>query len=333
MALFFFSVGLEIKAEMLTGSLASPKQAALPCIAACGGMIVPMAVYWACNHMFPGGSMSGLTVPMATDIAFAMGVFNAFKSRMPESAGSFLLTLATVDDLGAIAVIAVCFAGHLAPAFLAGAAMMLCVSVALCRRQSKSTLRLIFPGVGLWYCLLRGGLNADIAGVLAAFCVPMKSKCGEEVVEGLIPRWSALSAVVVLPLFALANCAVPLAILGKASGAAKAELILVPTGILLGLVIGKPLGIISFSWLSVKAGFTQLPHGLSAKHLGIIGMLGAIGFTMCLFLIENSLVGKVAQVSKFAVFVGSMFGAVVSAGIMAVMPRLPSSPSRRNLLQ
>lgn len=325
MAMFFFSVGLEIKQELVSGCLASPRKAALPCIAALGGMVMPMAVYWVCNATMPGGSISGISVPMATDIAFAMGVFHAFRSRMPESAGSFLLALATVDDLGAIVVIAACFAGQVVPGYLAAAVGMLCAAAMIGRRQLKSTRGLVLPSVGLWYCLLRGGINADIAGVLAAFCVPLKSKSGEEVVERLIPRWSACSALIILPLFALANCAVPLGFLQNASGSTStlpAQCVAVPMGIFLGLLLGKPLGIFGFSWLSVKAGFARMPPSMSMVHLGIISMLGAIGFTMCLFLIENSLSGKVAQVAKIAVFAGSISGAVVSAVVMALQPRL-----------
>ena len=172
MSLFFFSVGLEIKKEIVDGSLASIKGALLPCIAALGGMVVPMALYLVVNLILPGGSLAGLTIPMATDIAFAMGIYNFFRNRMPTSVSTFLLTLATVDDLGAIAVIATCFAQSICLPFLGLAALAQITLVAMGRKRIRSGKSYLVAGVSLWYCLLRAGVNADIAGVLAALCVP-----------------------------------------------------------------------------------------------------------------------------------------------------------------
>lgn len=295
-------------------------QAILPCIAALGGMVVPMLVYAITNLVLPGGSMAGVTIPMATDIAFAMGVFGFFRKRMPAAAEPFLLTLATVDDLGAILVIAVCFAGHLAPGYLLGAAAALSVAVAWGRRgvSDASVRGLLIPGLSLWYCLLRGGLNADIAGFLAALCVPLRATGGEEVIKRLIRTWAPVCGLLILPLFALANCAVPLGGVGAAlSGGSLA----VPAGVGLGLIIGKPLGIFGFSCLAVKTGLAAMPEGVRNRHLGIIGMLGAMGFTMCLFLIENSLSGSIADVTKVSMLLMSVAAALIGSVLMASCSR------------
>mmetsp|Transcript_5848 Transcript_5848/g.12812 ORF Transcript_5848/g.12812 Transcript_5848/m.12812 type:complete len:504 (+) Transcript_5848:105-1616(+) len=324
MALFFFNVGLEIKAELTEGALKSPSKALLPCFAALGGMVIPMAVYYAVNRVMPGGSMSGVTIPMATDIAFAMGVYQAFKAHMPAATGSFLLALATVDDLGAIFVIAVCFAGAIVTKYLWASLGALCIGVGQCMVGVRKSARSYFvPGVLLWYFMLRSGLCADVAGVLIALCVPMHSRNGDEVVERLINRWAPFCALVILPLFALANCAVAFG--GGAAEAASS--LAVPTGVFLGLLIGKPLGIFGFTMAAVKLGLGSLPSGMTKRHLGIVGMLGAIGFTMCLFLIENSLSGPAAQFSKISVFIGSVLGAVIGGVAMSRLARKSKLPA------
>lgn len=322
MALFFFNVGLEIKKELTDGSLSDTRKAILPCIAACGGMVVPMLVYLAFNAAMPGGSLAGITIPMATDIAFAMGVFGFFRRHMPASAEPFLLTLATVDDLGAIAVIAICFAGSLSPGYLLGAAVALGAAFAMGRRGvGGSSGGFLLPGAALWYCLLRGGLNADIAGFLVALCVPMRSLGGADVVERLIHRWTPFCTLLVLPLFALANCAVPLG--GFAGAALPQESLAVATGVFFGLLAGKPIGIAGFTCLSVKCGVAALPPGVTGRHLAIIGLLGSMGFTMCLFLIENSLVGVTSQTSKIGMLLASALGGLLSSWLMSRLPERP----------
>lgn len=318
MALFFFQVGLEIKKELTVGGLASPAQAALPCIAAVGGMVTPMAVYVFINTVMDGGSFAGVTIPMATDIAFAMGVFSLFRKVMPASSEPFLLALATADDLGAIAVIAVFFASTINPLYLALAVATLLVAAVVGHRNFYGSSGFyVVPGVALWYFMLRGGVNADVAGVLVALCIPMKCLGGHEVVERLIHRWIPVSSLFVLPLFALANCAVKL---GADSGDADGPTPLtVPLGVALGLLVGKPLGIFGFTWVSVKAGISPMPKGMANKHVLIVGMLGAIGFTMCLFLIENSLTGKVASLSKLSVLLTSLAAAIFGAASMATL--------------
>lgn len=317
MTFFFFNVGLELKRELTEGSLKSFKQALLPCIAALGGMVLPIAVYLAVNLTMKGGSMAGLTIPMATDIAFAMGIFGLFRRHMPETAEAFLLTLATVDDLGAIAVIAICFSGTLVPKFLVGAVASLAAAYLYGKHGMKdSALPMAIPGFALWYCMLRGGLTADIAGFLIGLCIPMTSKTGSRIVDRINHRWHPVCGLIILPLFALANCAVPM---GMSKAAAHS--LAVPVGVGLGLVVGKPLGIFGLSWIAVKMGIATLPDGMKKRHLAILGLLGSMGFTMCLFLIECSLVGDLGQTTKLFMMAASVAGAVLSAVLMVRLPK------------
>jgi len=319
MALFFFNVGLEIKAELIEGALSSPSKAALPCIAACGGMVVPMGVYYAINTMFVGGSMDGLTVPMATDIAFAMGVFSLFKKTMPASSSPFLLALATADDLGAIAVIAVVFAGTINWTMLGLAVVTLLLAGIIGKKgiDGSAWFFAVF-GVALWYFMLVGGVNADVAGVLVALCVPMQCSKNYDVVHRLVERWTPVCILFILPVFALANCAVNLS--GGDDGESQEGAFTVPMGIALGLMIGKPIGIFGFTWIACKLGVAHMPKGMNNKHLLAVGMLGSIGFTMCLFLIECSLSGQTASISKLFVLLASVASAAVSGGFMTMLP-------------
>jgi NhaA family Na+:H+ antiporter len=317
MALFFFSVGLEIKSELCEGALASASKAALPCIAALGGMVVPMLVYLLVQVVLPGGSSCGFTVPMATDIAFAMSVFCLFRQRMPAATGPFLLALATVDDLGAIVVIIMSGGSTLAPKFVAASACVLALTFEQGRRGLRgSTRRFAVLGVALWYCLLRSGLSADIAGVLCALCMPMRTVKGLPVVRRLIRYWSSISAVIILPIFALANCAVPF-FHHEDAGSGAGVAVAVPVGVALGLFLGKPIGIYSFTSMSVKLGIANLPSGFRMEHVAVVGVLGGIGFTMCLFLVDHSLEKRQAQVTKLAVLGASFASAMVGAIGMA----------------
>ena len=333
MAVFFFVVGLEIKQEFRLGSLATIRKAILPCLAAVGGMITPMAVYLLCQSLLPLPSLAALTVPMATDIAFAMGILGFFRSAMPLSASAFLLTLATVDDLGAIAVLAVCFASNVSFPFLGGAAAIFLLLAALGRRGSSDLRVFGAGGAGLWYCLLRSGVNSDVAGVLAAMCistsaaVQLPSGRTERLTERAIRRICPFTAFAVMPLFALANTAVKLggaaatsASAASAAAAATAASVAPAVGIAAGLVLGKPLGIFGFTWLADKLGIAALPSGMNLSHLGVVGMLGGIGFTMCLLLTEVALPSAMQTIPKLAVLASSALAAAIAAAMMARMP-------------
>lgn len=333
MALFFFAVGLEIKREFVHGALKSLRQAALPCIGALGGMVVPMAVYLSCNNpaLFAGAATAGWAIPMATDIAFAMGVYNFFKSKMPAGVAAFLLTLATVDDLGAIAVIAVCFAKSLAMNYIAGAALACAALFGACKKNVTNMAVYAGLGVALWYCLLRGGVNADIAGVVAAFAVPANapapagSKAEPEheggqatLLDHLAHKFAPLSALFIMPLFAAANTAVPI----DSSMVSGVFTTPVGRGIMLGLLLGKPVGIAGLSWIACKLNVAKLPTGMTLNHLCTVGVLGGIGFTMCLFLVECCFASNpaAANVGKISVLLSSTLAAIFGAAIMARMP-------------
>lgn len=339
MAIFFFIVGLEMKIEMRVGSLASLRKAALPCIAALGGMVTPMGVYFVVQRLMGGGSMCALTVPMATDIAFAMAVYGLFRKRMPAAASAFLLTLATVDDLGAILVLATCFASHVSLPFL-GATAAVTAGLAAFGRTLASDLRAFAAGGAvLWYCLLRSGVNADIAGVLAAFCISTRAKYTgpkgeqEDLMHRAVLRLSPISTFFIMPLFALANTAVPLGSAATASAsaaaaaaakAATAASVAPALGIGAGLLIGKPLGIFLFSLLATKTGLAALPAGMSKSHLGIVGVLGGIGFTMCLLLTEVAMPASQRALPKIVILLSSLVASVIAAAAMRSQPVLAS---------
>eukprot|EP00793_Prasinoderma_coloniale_P001025 PRCOL_00006016-RA len=335
MCLFFFVVGLEIKRECVFGSLSSLKKAALPCIAAVGGMVVPMGFYAAINAGV-NGVMQGWAIPMATDIAFAMGIFGFFRNRMPAAVSAFLLTLATVDDLGAILVIAVFFAGSLKAAYLAGAlalsgALFATDRMALDTARSVNVGKYLILMLGLWYCLLLGGINADVAGVVAAVAMPAVAPApqgstappehpGEPVriIDHLVHNWSPWTTLVIMPLFALANTAVPLDA-SLISGLISQPVAL---GIAAGLVLGKPIGITLFSLAGIKANVAAWPEKMNVKHLVTVGLLGGIGFTMSLFLITLSLAGmdSAARLAKLSIIVSSTVAALAGAAIMSTFP-------------
>jgi NhaA family Na+:H+ antiporter len=331
MALFFFNVGLEIKREFVYGSLSNFRAALLPCVGALGGMIFPMGVYLALNSV-AGGVPAGWAIPMATDIAFAMGVYNFFKNRMPPAVATFLLTLATVDDLGAIAVIAVCFAKGIVPMYLGVSAALCGVMALACKKGVTNMVVHTAMGVALWFALLKGGINADIAGVISALAIPAGASAPEgthahkmdvdsekvTLLDHLIHVMHPLSSLLIMPLFALANCAVPV----NASALGGVMTTPVGLGIMAGLMIGKPVGIAGLCWLSTKVGMCSFPAGMNFKHLVTVGMLAGIGFTMSLFLIEQALVGMpaISATAKLAILCSSGLAATIGGFAMSRFP-------------
>ena len=331
MALFFFSVGLEIKREFIHGSLSSLKQAILPCIGAIGGMLMPMLLYLTFNLTSPEGIATGWAIPMATDIAFAMGIYGFFKSKMPTGVAAFLLTLATVDDLGAILVIAVFFAKSLVKEFAFMAVAVSLVMFSACKKKITSLRLYMLLFALLWYCLLQSGINADIAGVITALSIPgtalapPDSKAPSEregekatLLDHLIYVWNPWTTLVVMPLFALVNTAVFIdhGVMSSVLTSAVGQ------GVFYGLFLGKPIGIAGLSWLAVKLGLAKFPEGMRFAHLGIVGLLGGIGFTMSLFLIELALSGKpnAIRTAKMAILSSSLFSALLGSTLMMSLP-------------
>jgi Na+:H+ antiporter, NhaA family len=277
MALFFLLVGLEIKREMLCGELASLRKAALPIAAATGGMIVPALLYAALN----GGSVAsrGWGIPMATDIAFALGIAALLGPRVPVSLKVFLAAVAIVDDIGAVLVIAIFYTASIAWASLAVVAALVLVLALLNRAGVQHPVPYLLLGIVLWAAVLASGIHATIAGVLLALTVPANaSNSTSSLLEKLEHALSTPVAFLIVPLFALANAGVRI---GGAVSAGSSATVL--AGVVIGLVLGKPLGISLAAWLAVRMRIAVLPDSVSWRMLRGVSWLGGIGFTMSLF--------------------------------------------------
>ena len=336
MALFFFVVGLEIKRELVAGELSTPQKAALPVVAALGGMIAPAGIYLALQGGQPGER--GWGVPMATDIAFVVGVLALFGKRVPFGLKVFLLSLAIADDVGAILVIAVAYSGSPDWFALGLAAIGLLVCYLLNRLGVRSILLYFALGLGIWFAMLNSGIHPTIAGVLLGLLTPATAWVGQATLKAALS--SALGRVTagtanahdfehladavreatsplerlqtalhswvgyaIMPLFALANAGVPIRVEGMQNPVGLA--------IVCGLVIGKPLGILGFSYLAVKLGIAKLPTGVNWKLIAAAGCLGGIGFTMSLFIAELAFAdAAMLDAGKFGILLGS----VISAG-------------------
>ncbi|MBA3658015.1 MAG: Na+/H+ antiporter NhaA [Gemmatimonadales bacterium] len=278
MAIFFFLVGLEIKRELLVGELASPRQAALPIAGAIGGMLVPAAIFAAVNRGGPGAA--GWGIPMATDIAFALGALSLLGPGVPTSLRVFLTALAIVDDIGAVLVIAVFYTAQLALVPIAVAAALVALLLGFNRAGVRHAAPYAIVGVVLWLAVFASGIHATIAGVLLAMTIPARSDAGGDasLLVRLEQRLHGVSAFVVMPLFALSNAGVRI-------GADLAAALSWPvaSGVVLGLALGKPVGITLVSWIAIRLRVAALPPGVSWRALHGVTWLGGIGFTMSLF--------------------------------------------------
>lgn len=306
MTIFFLLVGLEIERELLTGELSDRRTAMLPVIAAIGGMLFPALVYFAINAKNPQ-LWRGAGIPTATDIAFAMAIMSALGKRVPAVLKVFLTALAIIDDLGAILVIAI-FYGQGVQWLWLSAALGVLGFLLICKRSGLKSLWLYLPfGVLLWYCMMQSGIHATISGVLLAFAIPFGKKEEDASPSAyLMDKLHEPVAWLILPLFALANTAIPLhsGIIDTLTGT-------LPLGIAAGLMIGKPLGIYLASILSVKFNAAQLPTGVSFSQIWGAGMLGGIGFTMAIFVSNLAFTATgMVELSKVAVLCGSVVAAV-----------------------
>ncbi|MCM1290338.1 MAG: Na+/H+ antiporter NhaA [Prevotella sp.] len=370
MAIFFFSVGLEIKREVLVGELSSFRQALLPIVAAIGGMGIPVLIFW----LFAKGTpyAGGAAIPMATDIAFSLGVLAMLGNRVPISLKIFLTTLAVVDDIGGILVIAIFYSTHINFMLLIGAAILLGILTlgGLLRIQSK----LFYLGIGafVWFLFLNAGIHPTIAGVLIAFCVParpvyapkgyiktirknidrfahedverLKSKtilnkdqlnwlkeietASDKVISPLQDLEDTLHPLVnylIVPLFAFANAGIFLGDLEIGS-----ILTGISRDVILGLVLGKFLGILSFSWICVKLKWAPMPEGCNWKQMASISMLGGIGFTVSLFIANLSfgtgdpILSEILNNAKLGILVGSLIAGFL--GWLFLHITLPKEP-------
>ena len=278
MALFFLLVGLEIKREMLAGELASPQRAALPIAAAAGGMIVPALLYATFNGS--GVEARGWGIPMATDIAFALGVVALLGPRVPVTLKVFLAAVAIVDDIGAVLVIAIFYTASIAWANLMIVAGLVILLAVLNRAGVRHAAPYLLLGVALWIAVLESGIHATIAGVLLALTIPASgSESESSLLEKLEHALETPIAFFVVPLFALANAGVRV---GGESAVGLSTTVL--SGVVVGLVLGKPLGISLAAWLAVRLRIAALPDGVTWRLLHGVSWLGGIGFTMSLFI-------------------------------------------------
>lgn len=278
MAVFFFLVGLEIKRELLVGELASPRRAALPIAGALGGMVVPALLYSAINAS--GTGARGWGIPMATDIAFALGVVALIGSRISHALKVFLSAVAIVDDIGAVLVIALFYTASIRWTGLVIAAVVLGALSILNRAGVRHALPYLLLGVVLWIAILLSGVHSTVAGVLLALTIPARSRSADEVplLERLEDHLHTPVAFVIVPLFALANAGVRIS-----SGTSSGHAFAVMCGVIVGLVIGKPLGITVAAWIAVRLRAAELPAGVNWRALQGVSCLGGIGFTMSLF--------------------------------------------------
>lgn len=321
MAVFFFVVGLEVKREIIAGNLSDPAARRLPIMAAVAGMAVPAAVYLAVADGDPA-LVRGWAIPAATDIAFAMGVIALLGKRVPPSLRLFLLTVAIVDDIGAVAIIALFYTSGLDLSWLLGALMVLAAMIALGRMRVRSMAPFILCALALWFCVLHSGVHATIAGVLAALTIPMRR---EDEAHGMLERMEhtlvGWSACLVVPLFGFANAGV--ALKGLGIGALVDPL---PLAIGAGLVIGKQAGIFGCIVAADRLGIAQRPAGCGWAQIWGVSVLCGIGFTMSLFVSALAFPRSplLIEEAKLGILCGSAISAVLGYAIL----RLATKPQR-----
>lgn len=307
MAVFFVLVGMEVKKELLEGALSSYQQAIFPAIAAVGGMIVPALVYWFIAKQDPSLA-NGWAIPMATDIAFALGIMALLSKQVPLPLKIFLLALAIIDDLGAIVVIALFFSHELSVQALIFSGISILTLVLLNRFRVSALCAYMVVGTILWASVLKSGVHATLAGVIIGFCIPLKGKKGERPLhdfEHILAPWSSF---VILPLFAFANAGVSFD--GIDVSMISSPLLL---AIACGLIIGKPVGVFGFSYISVKLGLAKLPDGINFKQIFAVAVLCGIGFTMSMFLASLAFDADAGESVNTLSRLGILLGSTVSA--------------------
>lgn len=318
MAIFFFVVGLEVKRELIEGQLADPMARRLPVLAAAAGMLAPAVVYL----LVSGGDQfaNGWAIPAATDIAFAMGVLGLLGSRVPASLRLFLLTVAIVDDIGAVLVIAIFYTPTIKMFWLLASLIVFGVLMLLNRVRISSFLPFAIIGILLWFCVLNTGVHATIAGVIAALAIPMKRRDGSPMLEKLEHGMAPWSAYLVIPIFGFANAGVSLEGFGLPSLIEP-----LPLAVAAGLVLGKQLGIFSAVWIAVKAGFAQAPENASWTEIYGVSVLCGIGFTMSLFIGLLAFPGNQAMIDEAKI--GILTGSAISAIMGYIILRMTNTHS------
>ena len=309
MAVFFFLVGLEIKREVLEGELSDPARLVIPAIAAVGGMAVPAMVYIAMNQGDPA-ALAGWAIPTATDIAFALGVLSLLGSRVPNALKLFLLTLAIIDDLGAIIIIALFYSGDLSMISLVVASIALITLFLMNKKGVTKIAPFILVGAVLWTAVLKSGVHATLAGVVLAFFIPLKDPAtGESPLLHLEHMLHPYVAFAILPVFAFANTGIDF------TGLTLESLLHpVPLGIAAALVLGKQVGVFGFSWIAIKLRLGKLPEGINWLNIYGLSALCGIGFTMSLFIsglaAEEIGTGEMVD-DRLGILLGSLISALV----------------------
>jgi len=319
MAMFFLLIGLEVKREVLDGQLSKPSQIVLPGAAAVGGMLIPALIYWFLNRDNPA-ALSGWAIPTATDIAFALGVLALLGKRVPVSLKLFLMTLAIIDDLGAIVIIAIFYSGELSTLSLGLAAACIASLVAMNRLGVVKLGPYMIIGLILWVCVLKSGVHATLAGVTLAFCIPLRTKNAEPspllTLEHALHPWVAYG---ILPLFAFANAGLSLSGVTVESFTHD-----VPMGIAIGLLLGKTIGVFGLTWLAVKVGIAALPQGANWGQILGVAILCGIGFTMSLFVGSLAFepgVSDYAGMDRMGILTGSILAALIGYAVTAAASR------------
>lgn len=362
MTIFFFSVGLEVKRELLVGELSSFRKAILPFIAACGGMVFPVLIYiLICPPGMPGSE--GLAIPMATDIAFSLGVLSLLGSRVPLALKIFLTAFAVVDDIGGILIIALFYSSQVEVSYLLWAILVFILLYFVGKRGPGSKTFIVIGGIIIWYLFLQSGIHSTISGVLLAFVISAKPqlKVGKyiERIRRLINSFPAMNSesivltnqqiaklkrvesasdkvisplqsmednlhnmvnYIVLPLFAFANAGI---VFNASEGAILGN---VTYAIALGLLVGKFVGIFSFTWLAVKTGVTRMPFGMDWRNLAGVSLLGGIGFTVSLFISNLSFGGGADAMLLNQAKLGVLSGSIISGilGFLVLNKVLPT---------
>ena len=326
MAVFFLLIGLEVKYEVMKGDLSTPAKIALPGIAAIGGMVVPALIYAAFNYSDPV-ALKGWAIPAATDIAFAIGILALLGKRVPPSLKVFLLALAIIDDLGAIIIIALFYTNELSVTSIIFGSIFVTILALMNRLDVNKLGPYLFVGTLLWICVLKSGVHATLAGVLIAFTIPLelRDRRGRSPLKALQHKLHGKVNYVILPIFAFANAGLEL------SWAQISTLTNpIPLGIMLGLLLGKQLGVFSFCWLAIKTGLAKKPTNTNWMHLYGVSILCGIGFTMSLFIGSLAFEGADTQyllTDRIGILAGSFLSAVFGYYILR-KAETPQEPDR-----
>jgi NhaA family Na+:H+ antiporter len=320
MAVFFFLIGLELKREILEGKLKHMRDVVLPGMAAVGGMALPAVIFAGFNWSDPQ-TIGGWAIPAATDIAFALGVLALLGNRVPAALKVFLLTLAILDDLGAIVIIALFYTANLKVTYLALALLPLAGLALLNAKRAHRVAPGLLLGVVLWVLVLKSGVHATLAGVITAFFIPMTDKWGKSPLHALEHGLSPYVLYLIVPVFAFANAGVML------DGIALSDLFApLPLGIAAGLVLGKQLGVFGVTWIMVRLRLAQLPQGVGWLHIYGLACLAGIGFTMSLFIGSLSFADPaLMNAVRLGVLSGSAVSALLGFGILMLAARTSDS--------